>query len=126
MTRKPAGATHRNRSRSPWPASSEPDAAQAAAAEGDGPLFPQGAAHMKNRRPTPKEETISMHLPEPTGSYSTWSTHIHATSAKAHPRRYRRTLRALARTAGFGLVRGIATACGTALVGAVIWWTQHQ
>lgn len=62
----------------------------------------------------------------PTGSYSTWSTHIHATSAKAHPRRCRRTLRALARTAGFGLVRGIATACGTALVGAVVWWTQHH
>ncbi|MER7736494.1 hypothetical protein ABTX80_37055 [Streptomyces erythrochromogenes] len=38
----------------------------------------------------------------------------------------RRTLRSLTRTAGHGVVRGAASACGASAIGWIIWWIQQR
>ncbi|MEU5260644.1 hypothetical protein [Amycolatopsis sp. NPDC021455] len=41
------------------------------------------------------------------------------------PKRHK-TFRRLARTAAFSLIRGAATAAGSALVAAAVWWLEHH
>ncbi|MFB4292434.1 hypothetical protein ACBI99_32655 [Nonomuraea sp. ATR24] len=38
----------------------------------------------------------------------------------------RATIARLSRTALFALVRGLAAAAGSALVGLAVWWLQHR
>lgn len=98
--------------------------------KGDGPLFPQGAAYVKQPTAPPSGGAISTTL-EPTGHpqnpsprprwifWNTWGPSL-------RKRRRRHLLRSLGRTAGHGLVRGITTTAGGALVTGTLWWIQHH
>lgn len=82
---------------------------------------------MKQPTAPPSGGAIST-APEPTGHPQNPSPRPRWIfwSSQSPDLRKRRFLRSLGRTAGHGLVRGVTTTVGAAIVTGTLWWIRHH